>query len=118
MKLLNILLEDTRIETIAQKLVSAYNTYNGSNSVSIYPNSITDSRFEISSDGGKSGMGNSYFMVNLLGDVYLSDGVSSERWFNEKDSDQVIYRKVKKILDKSAAQVRTSDKPEEDTEWI
>jgi len=99
MKLLRILLEDTRIESIAQRLIDAYNNYYGKITVSIKPDTTTDSRFELLFDG--SSMGGSYFSVNILGDVYLSDGLNDQYFFNEKDSDQKLQKAVNKILDKS-----------------
>ena len=120
MKLLKILLEDTRIETIAQKLVNAYNTYYGKSTVTINPKTTTDSRFELLFNG--SSMGDSYFSVNLLGDIYLSDGMNDQFFFNEKDSDQKIQKAVNKILDKSTKLTgkrwTPDDEPEEDTDAV
>mgnify|MGYP000736993835 CR=1 FL=1 len=92
MKLLKILLEDTRIETIAQKLINAYNTYYGKSTVTINPKTTTDSRFELLFNG--SSMGDSYFSVNLLGDVYLSDGMNDNTFLMKK----TLIKKYKKQL--------------------
>jgi hypothetical protein len=64
-------------------------------------------------------MGNWYFSVNILGDVYLSDGVQDQFFFNEKDSDSKVFSKIKKILDKSTKETGkrwTSDEEDEENE--
>lgn len=112
MKLLKILLEDTRIESIAQRLANAYNTYYGKTTVSIKPDTTTDSRFELLFDGNS--LGGSYFSVNILGDVYLSDGLNDQYFFNEKDSDQKLQKAVNKILDKSTKETGNRWTPDEE----
>lgn len=102
-----------RIKTIAQKMADARNKYNGSKSYTVDPKSLTDSRFELL-DKGQNNMGDWYYSVNLMGDVYLSNGTEDQLWFNEKDTDAKIWTKVKKKLDKSAKEVRTE--PEEEDE--
>jgi len=101
-----------RIKDIAQRLADAQNKYNGGKSVTVDVKSLTDSRFELL-DKGQNNMGSWYFSVNIMGDVYLSDGVQDQFFFNEKDSDTKMYGKIKKILDKSSKQVFTDEEDEE-----
>lgn len=102
-----------RIKAIAQKMADARNKYNGNKSYTVDPKSLTDSRFELL-DKGQNNMGDWYYSVNLMGDVYLSNGTEDQLWFNEKDTDAKIWTKVKKKLDKSAKEIRTE--PEEEDE--
>jgi hypothetical protein len=51
-----------------------------------------------------------------LGDVYISDGLDDQYFFNEKDSDSKVYDKIKKILDKSSKQIFIDKEDEEDEE--
>jgi hypothetical protein len=104
-----------RIKKIAQKLADAKNKYDGRKSYTIDIKSLTDSRFQLL-DNGKRTMGNWFYTVNLLGDVYISDGVDDQYFFNEKDSDSKVYDKIKKILDKSSKQIFIDKEDEEDEE--
>jgi hypothetical protein len=104
-----------RIKKIAQKLADAKNKYDGRKSYTIDIKSLTDSRFQLL-DNGKRTMGNWVYTVNLLGDVYISDGVDDQYFFNEKDSDSKVYDKIKKILDKSSKQIFIDKEDEEDEE--
>ena len=101
-----------RIKKIAQRLADAKNKYNGGKSYTVDIKSLTDSRFQLL-DNGQNNMGNWDYTVNLLGDVYISDGVDDQYFFNEKDSDTKVYSKIKKILDKSSKQVFTDEEDEE-----
>ncbi len=103
-----------RIKKIAQRLADAQNKYNGSKHITVDTKSLTDSRFELL-DRGQNNMGNWYYSVNLLGDVYISDGVEDQYFFNEKDSDSKVFSKIKKILDKSSKQI-FADKEDEENE--
>ena len=102
-----------RIKTIAQKMADGLNKYNGSKSQSVDLKSLTDSRFELLNNG-ENHMGEWYYSVNILGDVYLSNGVEDEFWFNAKETDAKIWTKVKKKLDKSSKQVFLDNDDEED----
>ena len=73
-----------RIKKIAQRLADAKNKYNGGKSYTVDIKSLTDSRFQLL-DNGQNNMGNWVYTVNLLGDVYISDGVDDQYFFNEKD---------------------------------
>jgi len=102
-----------RIKKIAQRLADAKNKYNGGKSYTVDIKSLTDSRFQLL-DNGQNNMGNWVYTVNLLGDVYISDGVDDQYFFNEKDSDSKVYSKVKKILDKSSKQIFVDKEEDED----
>jgi len=102
-----------RIKKIAQKLADAKNKYNGGKSYTVDIKSLTDSRFQLL-DNGQNNMGNWVYTVNLLGDVYISDGVDDQYFFNEKDSDSKAYSKIKKILDKSSKQIFVDKEEDED----
>jgi hypothetical protein len=102
----------TRIKKIAQRLADAQNKYNGGKSYTVDVKSLTDSRFELL-DKGQNNMGSWYYSVNIMGDVYLSDGVQDQFFFNEKDSDTKVYGKIKKILDKSSKEVLSDEEDEE-----
>jgi hypothetical protein len=107
-----------RIKDIAQRLADAQNKYNGGKSYTVDIKSLTDSRFQLL-DKGQNNMGNWYFSVNIMGDVYLSDGVQDQFFFNEKDSDSKVFSKIKKILDKSTKETGkrwTSDEEDEENE--
>ncbi len=101
-----------RIKAIAQKMADGLNKYNGGKSHTVDPKSLTDSRFELLNNG-QNNMGEWYYSVNIIGDVYLSNGVEDEFWFNAKDTDAKIWTKVKRKLDKSSKQVFTSPEEEE-----
>ncbi len=101
-----------RIKKIAQRLADAKNKYDGRKSYTVDIKSLTDSRFQLL-DNGKRTMGNWVYTVNLIGDVYISDGVDDQYFFNEKDSDSKVFSKIKKILDKSSKQVFTDEEDEE-----
>jgi hypothetical protein len=101
-----------RIKKIAQRLADAKNKYDGRKSYTVDIKSLTDSRFQLL-DNGKRTMGNWVYTVNLIGDVYISDGVDDQYFFNEKDSDSKVFGKIKKILDKSSKQVFTDEEDEE-----
>jgi len=102
-----------RIKKIAQRLADAKNKYNGGKSYTVDIKSLTDSRFQLL-DNGQNNMGNWVYTVNLLGDVYISDGVDDQYFFNEKDSDSKVYSKIKKILDKSSKQIFVDKEEDED----
>jgi hypothetical protein len=102
-----------RIKKIAQRLADAKNKYNGGKSYTVDIKSLTDSRFQLL-DNGQNNMGNWVYTVNLLGDVYISDGVDDQYFFNEKDSDSKAYSKIKKILDKSSKQIFVDKEEDED----
>ena len=101
-----------RIKKIAQRLADAQNKYNGGKSVTVDVKSLTDSRFELLHNG-QNNMGEWYFSVNIMGDVYLGNGVEDQFFFNEKDSDTKVYSKIKKILDKSSKEVFSDEEDEE-----
>jgi hypothetical protein len=103
-----------RIKSIAQRLADAQNKYNGGKSITVDLKTVTDSRFELM-HAGKNNMGEWYFSVNIMGDVYLGNGVEDQFFFNEKDSDAKVFSKIKKILDKSSKQV-FADEEEQDEE--
>lgn len=100
-----------RIKTIAQKMADAKNKYNGGKSYTVDLKSLTDSRFDLL-DKGQNNMGQWYYSVNIIGDVYLSNGINDQLWFNERDTVAKIWTKVKKKLDISSKEIRTNSEEE------